>query len=338
MRTHYDNLHISEKASPEVIRAAYKALAQKWHPDKNPDQREKAERYFKIISSAFDVLCSPESRAEYDAELKAQRGAKTGKPEPDLAKEPPQKSHQENQSEAWEDGKRSHEQGFKEKDCPYNGELAASWQQGFKAGISINSKKSLIARLWRGEEGLGKTFWLYGVIGVNVIGLIAFAALSASAAYMHGDFKTGLPRAALQASAIYWIYAVFMLVGIWRSAGKVRPVSGWALAARVVCLAPLIGMASIFIMTLFELRVAQQASVAPQVIQSQRQVGSGVLSQEEIHLQRIYAAHPDADSILKTQDFELWVAGQSDRERRVKEGTTEEVIQLFSEYKTQKAP
>lgn len=69
MRTHYDNLHVSEKAGPEVIRAAYKALAQKWHPDKHPHQREKAERYFKIISNAFEVLSDSEARAAYDAGL-----------------------------------------------------------------------------------------------------------------------------------------------------------------------------------------------------------------------------------------------------------------------------
>lgn len=73
MRTHYDNLHISEKASPEVIRAAYKALAQKWHPDKNGHQREKADQYFKIISKAFEVLSDPAARIEYDALIKRQR-------------------------------------------------------------------------------------------------------------------------------------------------------------------------------------------------------------------------------------------------------------------------
>jgi uncharacterized RDD family membrane protein YckC len=55
MRTHYKNLQVSESASQVVIKAAYKALAQKWHPDKNPDQREKAELYFRLINRAFEV-------------------------------------------------------------------------------------------------------------------------------------------------------------------------------------------------------------------------------------------------------------------------------------------
>ena len=35
VRTHYDNLKVARNAPPEVIRAAYKALAQKYHPDRN---------------------------------------------------------------------------------------------------------------------------------------------------------------------------------------------------------------------------------------------------------------------------------------------------------------
>lgn len=82
-RTHYQNLHIDRKASAEVIRAAYKALAQKWHPDKNPDQRERAERYFRIISDAFHVLSDPVRRAEYDARLAARQREQHGATEHD---------------------------------------------------------------------------------------------------------------------------------------------------------------------------------------------------------------------------------------------------------------
>jgi len=130
MRTHYDNLHVSEKASPEVIKGAYKALAQKWHPDKHPDQREKAERYFKIITRAFEVLSDSKTRAEYDAWLTTQRKAQFSQPGPDAAQEPPrhQKPNpkpsptpEQTMEEAREDGRRSREQGFSENDitdCP----------------------------------------------------------------------------------------------------------------------------------------------------------------------------------------------------------------------------
>jgi len=146
MRTHYDNLSVSEKASPEVIRAAYNALSQKWHPDKHPDQREKAERYFKIITRAFELLSNPESRAAYDAWLAGQRCHAEAIPEAEQAPEPPKQSQQEkNLAEAWEDGRRSRQQGFKATDCPYSGDLAGEWQKGFAAAkpvAGINSSEN----------------------------------------------------------------------------------------------------------------------------------------------------------------------------------------------------
>ena len=49
-RPYYDNLQISKTASDEVIRAAYRALSQKHHPDKNPANREAAERVMKLVN------------------------------------------------------------------------------------------------------------------------------------------------------------------------------------------------------------------------------------------------------------------------------------------------
>jgi len=65
-RTHYDNLQVSRHASPEVIRAAYKSLVQKWHPDRYPGQREEAQRVIHIISQAFEVLSDPIRRRQHD--------------------------------------------------------------------------------------------------------------------------------------------------------------------------------------------------------------------------------------------------------------------------------
>ena len=66
--THYDNLKVARNAPPEVIRAAYKSLAQKYHPDKHHDPIE-SERIIKIINAAYEVLMNPEARAKYDIEL-----------------------------------------------------------------------------------------------------------------------------------------------------------------------------------------------------------------------------------------------------------------------------
>ncbi|MEL7044416.1 MAG: DnaJ domain-containing protein [Pseudomonadota bacterium] len=72
-RTHYDWLEIAENASPEVIRGAFKYLAQKNHPDKNRQNRELAESRLREITAAFKVLSNPEARAKYDRWLKRQR-------------------------------------------------------------------------------------------------------------------------------------------------------------------------------------------------------------------------------------------------------------------------
>lgn len=62
---HYEVLGVSRTASPEDIKAAYRKLALKHHPDKNPGNK-KAEETFKNVSSAYDVLGDPERRSEYD--------------------------------------------------------------------------------------------------------------------------------------------------------------------------------------------------------------------------------------------------------------------------------
>ncbi len=76
MITHYEKLNVSEKADFVVISAAYEALRQKWHPDKHPNHREKAERYMNSIARSFDLLSDPKSRAKYDSWLIEQRRSK----------------------------------------------------------------------------------------------------------------------------------------------------------------------------------------------------------------------------------------------------------------------
>jgi curved DNA-binding protein CbpA len=65
IHTHYDNLKVSRGAPQEVIRAAYKALSQKYHPDKNPGD-EKAARIMAIVNTAYNILSDPVRRKEHD--------------------------------------------------------------------------------------------------------------------------------------------------------------------------------------------------------------------------------------------------------------------------------
>ncbi len=66
--TLYDILEVSRTASPEVIRAAYKSLVQRFHPDKNPDNPN-AEDLLKLINNAYDTLSDASKRAAYDVML-----------------------------------------------------------------------------------------------------------------------------------------------------------------------------------------------------------------------------------------------------------------------------
>ncbi len=71
IHTHYDNLKVSRKAPQEVIRAAYKALSQKYHPDKNPGDA-KAARIMAILNSAYGTLADPVRRHEHDEWIAAE--------------------------------------------------------------------------------------------------------------------------------------------------------------------------------------------------------------------------------------------------------------------------
>ena len=73
IRTHYENLQVVENASIEAIKGAYKYLSQRWHPDKNPDQREQAERITQMINEAYAVLSDPARRRAHDQWIAAQR-------------------------------------------------------------------------------------------------------------------------------------------------------------------------------------------------------------------------------------------------------------------------
>jgi len=64
----YQLLGIAPTASAVEVRKAYARLAREKHPDRftNPVQKAEAERYFQDITTAFNALTNPKSRAEYD--------------------------------------------------------------------------------------------------------------------------------------------------------------------------------------------------------------------------------------------------------------------------------
>jgi len=94
IHTHYDNLKVARGAPGEVVRAAYKALSQKYHPDKNPGD-EKAARIMAIVNTAYNTLSDPVRRKEHDEWIASEEwevewlaeesaaGQPAGRPRPD---------------------------------------------------------------------------------------------------------------------------------------------------------------------------------------------------------------------------------------------------------------
>lgn len=63
---YYNTLGIDKNASADDIKKAYRKLALKYHPDRNPGDKKSAEEKFKKISEAYAVLSDPEKRQQYD--------------------------------------------------------------------------------------------------------------------------------------------------------------------------------------------------------------------------------------------------------------------------------
>lgn len=73
----YQALGIGESASQDEIKKAYREIAKKYHPDKNPGNKA-AEEKFKEASEAYDTLSDPEKRSKYDRLRKLGAGGMGG--------------------------------------------------------------------------------------------------------------------------------------------------------------------------------------------------------------------------------------------------------------------
>src|SRR5690242_1192696 len=61
----YEVLGVNKDASEDDVKKAYRKLAMKWHPDRNPDN-PKAEENFKEAKEAYEILSDSQKRAAYD--------------------------------------------------------------------------------------------------------------------------------------------------------------------------------------------------------------------------------------------------------------------------------
>ena len=78
IRNFYALLGVSSAATQDEIKLAYRKLAKRFHPDKNPGDKKNEER-FKEISEAYNVLSDEESRRKYDLKFHYSANAGTGK-------------------------------------------------------------------------------------------------------------------------------------------------------------------------------------------------------------------------------------------------------------------
>ena len=78
-RDYYEVLGVSKNASDDEIKKAYRKLAVKYHPDRNPGDKE-AEAKFKEINEAHEVLSDKQKRARYDQFGHAGVGGASGNP------------------------------------------------------------------------------------------------------------------------------------------------------------------------------------------------------------------------------------------------------------------
>lgn len=63
---YYDILGVSKSASADEIKKAYRKAALQWHPDRHKDDKETAEKKFKEINEAYQVLSDPQKKSAYD--------------------------------------------------------------------------------------------------------------------------------------------------------------------------------------------------------------------------------------------------------------------------------
>jgi molecular chaperone DnaJ len=71
---HYKVLGVSPSATPDEIKKAYRKEAKSNHPDRNPDNKEKAEQKIKEINAAYECLSDEKKRREYDLTSKTPFG------------------------------------------------------------------------------------------------------------------------------------------------------------------------------------------------------------------------------------------------------------------------
>lgn len=79
-KNYYYILGLTRRATEREIKRAYHRLVQQYHPDHDPSVH--AQKQFKEVTEAYDVLIDPEARADFDKQMNPQPGAEFNEPMP----------------------------------------------------------------------------------------------------------------------------------------------------------------------------------------------------------------------------------------------------------------
>jgi len=92
---YYALLFVVPSADIEIIKAVYRVLAKRYHPDSHKDSTSESDAQFRLIQEAFDVLSDPKARAEYDSARAKNMGDFTQAPRGPIHPEPLEPLHRD---------------------------------------------------------------------------------------------------------------------------------------------------------------------------------------------------------------------------------------------------
>jgi len=152
----YEVLGISRTAAVEEVKKAYRKGSLRWHPDKNPDDTQRAKIMFCKIGEAYRTLSDPKLRAEYDRKVAADAAAAAeAKKSAGRAKPRPQPVRQREPEPTMESAFSTFEQFFQGTDPFKDFDTLFQMPSGFDFGPPPGSKKQQ-APFWNSSHAPGQ--------------------------------------------------------------------------------------------------------------------------------------------------------------------------------------
>lgn len=327
MKTHYEVLKVGPNAPQELIAESAKALLLLLQPRQNAS--EAAQQEYLSVARAYKVLSDPLLRAAYDADLHSQPASNVSPaPQPDPVARPAQSKPA---YAAQDDGEPSERMA------------------GYGIGLSSLNK------VRKGEASLAKAFWFYTFLLPNIVGFIVMLCIGFAAGFTTAYFENNPDTAnAIIAVAtglltiVAFVYFLFFsLPGVWRSSRIVSVSPFWRFAARLIMLTYAFVIAMIILKAFLGNDTKPQASAShveetpASIFADLEATEPPAISSADTHYNAIYAAHPDADNIVKSNEFKAWINSlksewRQEYERVLNEGTTDQVINMLNSYEASK--